>query len=93
MPALWISAAVEGFNFAHFGSQLHPYILNNLNKSGGHSASAILSLSLVHWAVGPSPGGELDPEAHQSQAMGRVRRMLWCSRECWHTWAPWQKVS
>lgn len=38
-------------------------MLNNLSKSRGFNASAILSLSLVHWAAGPYPGGELEPRA------------------------------
>lgn len=46
----------------------------------------------------PLSTGQLAPVllvscTQRPKAMGRVRKMLWCSRECWHTWAPWQEVS
>lgn len=69
MPALF-SAAVEGFNFAHFGSQLHHCILNNLNKSRRCNASGVLSLSFVHWAAGLHLSGELEPRATSEQGHG-----------------------
>ena len=98
-----LSAAVEGFNFAHFGSQFRPCILNNLNKSSGCNSSAIPFLSLVHWAAGPRPGGELEPRAPSELGRGRVggrpsppqkvMRAFWYSPRYWYRWATWQEVS
>lgn len=72
MPALSSQLQLKALTLHTFGSQLCHCILNNLNKPGGHNASAILSLSLVRWAVGPNPGGELEPRAPSEPGHGWV---------------------